>query len=174
MKFLESDKIRLRAVEPADAGMMWEVENDSSQWLENGMAAPFSRRNLEVYADSYDADPIRAGQIRFVCETIGTRRPAGLADLYDISAVNRTAFAGIYILPPFRRKGHASEALALMENYARLLLNLRVLAAKVAGSNHESISLFEHAGYTLRGELPGWLMSGGETTPLCIFTKVLT
>lgn len=172
MRFLEDDNIRLRAVEPNDADMLWAAEADSSQWLENGMSAPYSRENLRDYASSYDADPIRSGQLRMVCET-REGETVGLADLYDISAIGRTAFVGIYIFNDFRNLGYASSALALLEIYARMLLNLRILGAKISETNVRSRSLFEKGGYLLSGTLPGWLLSGSSERSLLIYTKAL-
>lgn len=175
MRFLEDDILRLRAVEPSDADMMWSVETDSSQWLDNGMSAPYSRHNLREYADNYDADPIRAGQLRLVAELKESDRYSvvGLVDLYDISSICRTAFIGIYICEPYRGNGHASRALSLMEKYARRLLNLRILAAKVSASNTASIHMFSKSGYMPAGELRDWILNGAETFSLLIYTKSL-
>lgn len=171
--FLSNNLLRLRAVEPADAEFMWGVETDSTQWIENGMSAPYSRKNLRDYAETYDADPIRAGQIRFVIEDAQRRVPIGLADLYDISALCRTAFVGIYVTKAHRGCGVASEALKLLEEYARQLLNLRVIGAKVAGGNKTSTALFENSGYKMAGRLPEWLLYGNKTQDLVIYTKIL-
>ncbi len=170
MRFLEDDKIRLRAVEPGDADRLWEAEADSRQWLDNGMSAPFSRENLRHYASNYDADPIRSGQLRLICEK-KTGETIGIADLYDISATNRTALVGIYIYEPYRLHGYAHTCLELMEIYARMLLNLRILAAKISETNKVSIKLFENSGYEHVGTLPQWLLMGRETHSLLIFSK---
>lgn len=176
-KFLENDEIRLRAVEPGDSDMMWEIETDSTQWLDNGMVAPYSHHNIEEYAKNYDADPIRSGQLRLVCEIKKDERGKteflGLADIYDISAICRTAFIGIYIIGQNRRLGYATQVLTLVEKYCRQLLNLRILATKISDSNTASIRLFIKSGYKQTGELPHWLLSGKETHSLLIFTKSL-
>lgn len=173
MRFLEDDILRLRAVEPEDADMMWRVETDSRQWQDNGMSAPFSRHNLREYAENYDADPIRAGQLRLVIEDKNEGKPVGLIDLYDISASNRTAFIGVYVTEDYRRKGYARKALDLTGIYAGTLLNLRILGAKVSSANRVSRHLFEKAGYSLSGELPGWLLNGKEQNSLLIYTRRL-
>lgn len=172
-KFLNSDVLRLRAVEPSDADLMWQIETDSRQWLDNGILAPYSLKKLRDYAENYDADPIRAGQIRFVVELVDGRRPVGLADLYDISSTNRTAFIGIYIIDDCRGKGLSREALSLLEDYARQLLNLRMLGAKVAEGNTSSAALFSHTGYESVGILPDWLLSGRKTRDVTIYVKKL-
>ena len=161
----------MRAVEPSDADLIWEVESDSSQWQENGMMAPYSRRVIKEYAEGYDADPIRAGQLRMVAEADG--KPVGLFDLYNISVQNRTAFIGIYIIGESRGKGFAARGLRLMESYARQLLNLRILAAKVAETNEASIRLFDAEGYTYCGQLRNWLLTGSTPLNLRLYEKEL-
>ena len=63
--------------------------------------------------------------------------------------------------------------LRILEEYCRLLLNLRILAGKVSETNMASRTMFEHAGYRLEGELKRWLLNGSETHSLLIFTKEL-
>ena len=171
MKLLTDDIIRLRAVEPDDALIMWEMEQDSEQWIHNGMGAPYSLHNLEEYANNYDADPIRSGQLRLIVERIEDKSIIGVIDLYDISAIHQTAFIGIYIRPAFRNNGFASKSIFLLEEYCRLLLNLRQLGAKVMSGNNGSIRLFERAGYELRGILPQWYKSGKTLSDLMLYTK---
>lgn len=171
MTFLEDSEIRLRAVNPEDSDMMWQAETDSSQWIENQMAAPLSRQNLREYAASYDADPFRAGQLRLIIERKSDACVVGIADLYDISAISRRAFVGIYIFPRFRRNGFAKRALTLLAEYSSRMLNLRLLAAKIAGSNETSMWLFETSGYKLCGTLPYWIEAGGYYFPLNIYVR---
>lgn len=178
MRFLEDEMLAFRAVEPEDAQMMWCVETDSTQWRENGMMAPYSMRNIREYAENYDADPIRSGQLRLIAETrekAGSREDkfAGIADLFDISPTGRTAFVGLYVRQQFRGRGYASHMLRLLEEYCRMLLNLRILAGKVSETNIASRAMFERAGYSREAELHGWLLSGPETHSLLIYTKPL-
>ncbi|MDE7181061.1 MAG: GNAT family N-acetyltransferase [Muribaculaceae bacterium] len=176
--YLQSSILRLRAVEPADADLMWLWETDSSQWAENGIRAPFSHNNLKQYAETYDADPIRSGQLRLIVELTPADnetecKAIGLVDLYDIDAVNRTAYTAIYICRDMRGKNYASEALLLLEPYCLQLLNLRILAAKICASNTGSIRLFEQLGYIREGCLSDWMMLGAQTFDLLYYTKHL-
>lgn len=173
MKFLEDDQIMLRAVEPDDYKLLYDIENDSTQWNENGMMAPYSRYNLQEYARNYDADPIRCGQLRLMIVSKDLGNVLGVADLYDISIVNRTAFVGIYILPEFREHGYAHKTLELVETYARILLNLRVLGVKISEKNCISLDLFKDCGYEKAGELKSWILRGKDSYSLFIYTKSL-
>lgn len=177
MVFLKDDCLKLRAVEPEDADLMWEFETDSSQWQLNGMSAPYSRMNMREYARGYDADPIRAGQLRLVIvdnndtSLRNEEEILGLIDIFDISPKNRTAFIGVYIKESARGAGYASRAIGLIEEYAAQLLNLRILAAKVNASNDPSLNLFRKSGYTESGCLKDWLLNGNTPQSLIIFTK---
>lgn len=172
MKFLENDILKLRAVEPDDATAMWEIESDSTQWLDNGMSAPYSRHNLREYSETYDADPIRAGQLRLIVELKGENNPIiGIADLYDISPIGRTAFVGIYIKEEYRCKGYGRTSLLLLEQYSSRLLNLRILGAKVSDNNKSSLQMFESICYQKCGILKDWLQFGKNTHSIILFTK---
>lgn len=171
-KLLENDHIRLRPVEPDDADFMWSVESDSLQWIQNSLVAPFSRENLLNYARTYEADPFTAEQLRLIITDMSGRR-IGIADLYDLSAQHHTSFVGVYILPEYRRMGIAMEALSILEDYARRVLNLRQLAAKIVDGNEMSMQLFLKAGYEWSGTLKNWIQSGSQTFSLHYLQKQL-
>lgn len=170
---LSNGTLRLRPVEPEDAMAMWEMESDSHQWIENGMMAPFSLRNLKEYALQYRADPFSEGQLRLMLVSKGTAEPVGIVDLYDICASNRTAWIGIYIRPEYRGNGIGWKTLMMLEDYCRRLLNLRVLAAKIASGNEASRRLFAKAGYIECGCLKDWLVSADNTQDILLFQKSL-
>lgn len=166
--------VKLRAVEPLDADFMYAVENDPAAWKYNDTVAPLSRAILRDYAASYDADPFRAGQIRFIVCDSGSSQPVGIADLFDISPRNRRAFTGIYILPEFRGSGLATWALHQLAHYARSSLALHQVAAHVTASNTASIRLFERSGFSRCALLPQWSAApGGNFTDIILFNKLL-
>lgn len=170
---LENDTLKLRAVEPEDATIMWEVESDSSQWIQNSMAAPLSSNIIYNYALTYDADPFGAGQLRLILERKSDNSVLGIIDLYDISATHRNAFVAIYVLPEFRRCGYAETAIHLLEEYAFENINLQHLAAKIMEGNDVSVNLFEKCGYTLRGIIPQWFQTGNLRKSISIYSKIL-
>lgn len=103
-ELLRNGVLRLRPVEPEDALAMWEMESDPTQWIQNGMMAPYSLRNLKEYALQYRANPFAEGQLRLMLVGKDASEPVGVVDLYDISASNRTAWVGIYVRPAYRGK----------------------------------------------------------------------
>lgn len=172
-ELLRNGVLSLRPVEPEDALAMWEMESDPTQWIQNGMMAPYSLRNLKEYALQYRADPFAEGQLRLMLVDKNVAEPVGIVDLYDISASNRTAWVGIYIRSAFRGNGLGKKALQMLEDYCRRLLNLRILAAKIASENAASQRLFAKAGYTECGRLRDWLVSADRSQDILIFQKHL-
>lgn len=167
---LTGEKIRLRAVEPSDALMMYEVENDPDVWFYSSRVAPLSMHALSRYACNTDSDPFRERQLRLVVE-LTDETPCGLLDLYEINPIDRTAMAGIVILSQFRNKGLASEAIALLQTYAAKILHLRALAARIPVTNTASIRLFHSAGYRQVGLIPDWLISPDGAVDMAILWR---
>lgn len=171
---LNSDKVTLRAVEPYDADFMYEIENDVTSWRYGETIAPISRKIIREYALTYDGNPFSAGQLRLIITETGNGNPVGIIDLYEICKVNGRAFAGIYIMPEFRGKGLAGKALSLIEEYARKVLHLRLLAARVENSNTASVNLFRSKGYECEATIRDWFVTdSGNCSDLFIFTKRL-
>ncbi len=176
---LSGNRLFARAVEPEDATSMWEMESDPGQWQYNGMTAPLSILNLRAYANNYEADPYQAGQIRFIVEQKIPEKDewenkiVGMVDLYDISTVNRTAYVGIYVRPKFRGNGFGLEMAGIIACYARRMLNLHSLVAKVTAGNVASQKLFLKAGYSSAGCLKEWVEWNRERKDMLIYQIIL-
>ena len=56
--------LRLRALEPEDAAIMLQWENDRDGWQYSDTVAPLSGHQVREYIANYDADPFSAGQLR--------------------------------------------------------------------------------------------------------------
>ena len=97
---LEGRIVRLRAVEPEDAELLYAWENDTSVWSVSGTTEPFSRAQMErfIAAQLQGGDLFRTGQLRLIVETRAEARPVGIADLFE-STPRTTAAAG---MPPTR------------------------------------------------------------------------
>ena len=168
---LESDRIILRAVEPEDAAIMAIAENDPLNMRYNGYCAPFSFRQLYDYAGGYDADPVRAGQLRLIVEEKDPRGVVGIIDFTEINIRDGNAFAGIYVFPQSRCKGLGREAVLLGSKYMNRILGLRNIGAKVASDNAASIRMFIQSGFVESGRLERWLYApdAGERADLVFF-----
>lgn len=163
--------ITLRAVEPEDADLMYEAESDPAAWKYSDYLAPMSMEMLRQYALTYDADPLRAGQLRLIAEADG--RPVGIADLFDISARHLRADTGIYIFPQFREKGVGSDTLLALKEYCRERLGLHQLTATVSEHNDAAIRCFKKAGFAATGSRPDWLRTADGYEAVFIMSAML-
>ncbi|MDE7346760.1 MAG: GNAT family N-acetyltransferase [Muribaculaceae bacterium] len=148
-------ELKLRAVEPEDADMMYEIEAEEDAWIYSDYLAPISHELLKEYALTYDADPFRSGQLRLIIEAEG--EAIGLLDLFDISPRHLRADTGIYILHRFRGKGLGVKAIELVKVYSRNRLGLHQLTATVARQNEAARRCYNKAGFECSGSRVDWL-----------------
>lgn len=167
---ITTERIKLRGVEPIDADFMFDVENDSDAWEYSDTIAPVSRKIIREYALTYNADPFSACQLRLIIAEKDGNSPVGIIDLYEISAVHRRAFVGIYICPGYRNQGYAKEALNGLCSYASKKLRLRKLAAYIAAGNEYSKRLFSSVGFEEEATLKEWLDTTSGQKDVSIFT----
>ncbi|MDE6375339.1 MAG: GNAT family N-acetyltransferase [Alistipes sp.] len=156
---LEGRAVRLRAVEPADVETMYRWENDPEVWRVSGTLAPFSRHALMKFVEEQQHDIYRTCQLRLIIETPeGTA--VGTLDLFEFDPLNRRAGVGILIYDKSRRRsGYASDALGILEGYAREVLGLHQLWCNVGADNEASLRLFRRAGYARTGCKRDWTLT---------------
>lgn len=75
---LEGRLIRLRAVEPQDAEVLYAWENDLAVWAVSNSTEPFSREQIERFIERQlqGGDLFRTGQLRLMIETRGAEEEA--------------------------------------------------------------------------------------------------
>jgi diamine N-acetyltransferase len=157
---LENETHRLRAMEPEDVDLLFDIENDSKEWWIGATMNPIGREALRNFA-SGQHDLWRDLQLRLMVETIGTSpKTIGAVDLYQLDPRNRRAGVGIVILEEHRGKGHAAQCLELLAHYAFEHVGLHQLWAEIPSTHQASLSVFETAGFTRSGELRDWIRHG--------------
>ena len=165
-------KLKFRALEPIDVDTLYRWENDPAVWDVGCTLAPYSRKQLWDYVDSYNGDIYSAKQLRLMIalpsgETIGT------VDLYDFDLANSRCAVGILIAPDYRRQGYALLALDMLADHCRRHLSLHQLYCIAGADNTASRALFERAGYTISGRLRSWLRFAGTYTDAYLYQKML-
>ena len=166
-------KLALRAVEPGDAALLYEVENDAEAWDDGDTLAPYSMHTLEEYARSYRADPFADGQLRLIAIDTESGEPTGIADLYGISRRNMHAYAAVYILPPMRGKGIGRRVVELLTGYAWRRLGLTSVAARIRVSNTVSRRLFAGCGYREAGMMRAWQRTAAGMEDVVVVQRML-
>lgn len=148
----------LRAPEPEDLDVLFNMENDTSLWMFSGNAVPYSRYQLKKYIVQSQHDFYTDRQVRFMIVREADAMVLGSIDLTDIDPYNGRAEIGIALLSEFRGQGIASAAIKIVSGYAKSILRLRQLFCHVPADNDTSVNLFTSNGFTESGRLRQWLI----------------
>ena len=169
---LSGKLIKLRAVEPEDLDLMYEIENDTSLWECGVATVPFSRYVLKQYLEQSSVDFYRDGQVRFTIETLDEGCAIGFADLQNYDARHQRAEIGVVLLPAWQGRGMGAEAMKLLGTYASDFLHLHQIYAYVEASNTKVQHLVTSIGYEKTATLPDWLCSAEGWQPVYLFQLI--
>ena len=151
--------IRLRAIEPEDLDLLYQIENDSSLWDVGTTNVPYSRYTLHDYIATSADDIYADRQVRLVIDN-EAGQTGGMVDLVRFDPQHQRAEAGIVVLKSCRRQGYATAALAELRSYALRVLHLHQLYAVVKSDNQEALHVFQNAGFAQQMVLKEWLFDG--------------
>ena len=104
--------IKLRALEPEDLELLYEWENNDSNWVISNTISPFSKYILKQYLENSHKNIYETGQLRLMIDHIPDKNTIGTIDIFDFDPFHMRAGIGILIANEAdRRKGYASMAL---------------------------------------------------------------
>lgn len=149
--------LSFRAPEPTDLEILYKWENDPSIWHLSNTITPFSRQVLEEYIMNAYQDIYSVKQLRLMVFENETNVTIGCIDLFDFDPVSMRAGVGILISSEHRNKGHASEALEMLIDYAFSILHLHQLYCNITTDNEISMKLFQNAGFQIIGLKKEWI-----------------
>lgn len=101
--------IKLRAMEPEDLDVLYQIENDRSLWETGATNVPYSRYALRDYIAHAASDIYVDRQVRLVMENT-EGQVVGLADLANFDPCHLRAELGLVVLPAYRRQRYAEAA----------------------------------------------------------------
>ena len=160
MNMLQTENIRLRALEPEDIDILYKWENDTRIWKISNTIAPFSKYILRKFIEDQKYDIYETKQLRMIIESRSDKRAVGAIDLFDIDPTNRRAGIGILVYEDRDQgQGYASAALTEMIKYAFQILGLNQLYCNVLSNNLRSLNLFRSKGFTVVGLKMEWVRS---------------
>lgn len=161
---LSGVNIKLRAMEPEDLEVLYQWENDSSNWEISGTLTPYSKYILDQYLASAHQDIYTLKQLRLmIVSNDGNERQIGCVDLFDYDPKNKKAGVGLLIgSKSDRKKGYGSEAMQLLIDYAITTLDIHQIYANVITENKPSLKLFEKLGFVITGTKKDWLFNNGK------------
>lgn len=162
MDILEENNVKLRAVEPSDARLIYEWENDSSVWHAGNTIEPFSWHIIQQYVDNATVDLFQARQLRMMIDLKDERnnpfRTIGSIDLFEIDPLHQRAGIGILIhKEQDRNQGYANQALRVIIKYAFGVLFLHQLYCYIDSDNQPSLKLFKNNGFEVTGTKKDWI-----------------
>ncbi len=172
---IKGEKVFLRAVEPDDLEKLYIWENDPEVWSVSVSSTLYSKYLLKEYIDNAGRSIYEMGQQRFMICRISDEVAIGTADLFDFDTHNRRAGVGILIYDKGDRgKGYATEALGLLEWYAKEAYTIKQLYCNVVDNNEVSMKLFPKMGYTMCACKKNWLLIGNEWFDELMYQKILS
>lgn len=157
--FLINDRIYLRAVEPEDIDIMYEMENDPAMWDISSFTVPYSRYVMRQYIENSQCDMFADKQLRLMIVRRADERILGTIDITDFVPLHSHGAVGIALHVDFRGEGYASDALHLLCDYAFSFLQIHLLYAHVPIENEASMKLFTSCGFETCGLLKDWLLT---------------
>lgn len=161
MVTLSSDHYYLRALEPEDLALVYDMENDENVWQYSNTIAPFSRHVLREYLKNAQQSIFEARQLRLAICPKNQFGAVGLIDLFDYEPIHRRAGVGILIKDDaLRGRGIGSEALEMLVRYAFSHLQLHQLYANINPANTRSVALFTKFGFVMAGLKKDWNFTG--------------
>jgi len=155
---MQHKDIKLRALEPEDLELLYEWENNDSNWLISNTISPFSKYILKRYLENSHKNIYETGQLRLMIDHIPDKITIGTIDIFDFDPFHNRAGLGILIADEaYRRKGYASMALARLIEYCFKTLRLHQLYCNILANNCESMDLFKKQGFVQTGQKKDWI-----------------
>jgi RimJ/RimL family protein N-acetyltransferase len=150
---LETPRLSLRRVTPADAPFMLALVNDPA-WLrhigDRGIRTPQAARdyNETRFTAMYE----RLGFGLWMVEEKARAVPMGICGLVKRDALEEVDL-GFAFLPGYRGKGYAYESAVAVRDHATGALGMKRLLAITSPVNHESARLLGRLGFVLEREM---------------------
>lgn len=149
----------LRAMEPEDLDLLYQIENDTKLWNIGLTNVPYSRYVLHDYIATSSGDIYTDKQVRLIIEN-EEHQTIGLVDIMNFNPQNRRAEMGIVVQEAFRQKGYGKDAIQKVIRYAKEVLHLHQLYVVVNSSQKLTIGLFLRMGFKGTCQLTDWLYDG--------------
>lgn len=160
--------VKLRALEPADLNVLYELENEQSLWPSSNTHTPYSRFALEQFILSTQNDLFLDRQLRLkAVETSGEllgnlaekgkETILGVVDLCNFNPQHSRAEVSIAILKEHRSKGYGKASLSAMVDFVRKNLRIHQLYAIVSVDNIAAQHAFKSAGFEMTGVMKDWI-----------------
>lgn len=150
--------IRLRALEPEDLELLYDWENNDTNWVISNTVSPFSKYTLKRYVENSHKSIYETGQLRLMIDHIPDNKTIGTIDVFDFDPFHKRAGLGILIAnDKYKRKGFGTMALTCLISYCFKTLQLHQLYCNILENNGASLDLFKKQGFKQSGLKKDWI-----------------
>ncbi len=157
MLILKGEHIYLRALEPEDLELVYQIENNTDNWEVSQTQTPFSKYIIRQYLENAHKDIYEVKQLRLVISSY-KKETFGVVDLFDFDPKNKKVGVGVLILEAYRQQNIAYNSLQLLLNYCLKILGVHQIYANVLENNTASISLFKKLNFTQSAVKKDWVL----------------
>ena len=164
--------MKLRAIEPEDLDLLYQIENNHKLWQVGTTNVPYSRYTLHDYIATSSDDIYADRQMRLIVES-DKGEAVGIADLVHFDPQHLRAEVGIVIQSDYRRQGLATAAVEALCDYAVRIIHLHQLYVIVDVDNQAALSLFEKVGFKTQNRLKEWLFDGKKYHDVVLMQRFL-
>ena len=159
--FWETERIRLRAVEPSDAAIFYEWNQHSNMPRHLDMVwFPSSLAGVEQWARETSLKSAENDSQFLIIEDDAGNVVGFIHPNSCDRKVGNFAY-GVGVRPNFQRHGYAAQAVRLLLRYFFNELNYQKCTLNIHSNNAESIALHEKLGFTPEGRLRRVVYSAG-------------
>ena len=153
MNTWQGTRVRLRAVEPADAEthFLWNQDSEMPRGLDY-VWPPASRESVRRWAERTATEPPKGDELNFEIEDLEGTVVGNLCTHHCDRRTGCLSY-GVAIRREHQCKGYASEAIFLVLRYFFEELRYQKVTVQVYSFNTPSIRLHERLGFQLEGRL---------------------
>lgn len=169
----EGHLVRLRAFERGDADANHAFVNDYETLRGMLSGIPFPASMEDEYRWLEQQTSYSRGEYQFAVEDFEGDL-VGRCGIIRLDWKNRVAELGIMIGTPYRRRGYASEAMALLCDFCFREMNLHKLKVSVFDFNEGAIRCYEKNGFVREGVLRGEMWRDGAYRDVVLLARFST
>jgi RimJ/RimL family protein N-acetyltransferase len=159
---MKSGNLFIRPIEHNDLDKLHEWRNNFDIFSQlGGGYLPTSKTEMQNWMENFSK--LDKNNFRFIIECQNNN--VGFISLTNINYINRNADLGIYIgETEYQGQGIATEALKIIQDFAKNTLNLRKIKLRVSKNNPAAIRLYKKNNYKVVGEMADeWFIDGKWT-----------
>jgi ribosomal-protein-alanine N-acetyltransferase len=170
---LETSRLRLRPMQPADAGDLHHIMSDAEVMAFWDTSQVESLELTTAILDGQLAEVAGNKAVYWAMELRESGAFIGSCDLSEVDRRHNRAEVGFIIAREYWGGGYTQEAMSAVIDHAAQMLRLQRLTARTHLGNVRSVRLLERLGFTQEGLLRGYVDRDGERRDCLMFGLLL-